>query len=260
VEILSDWFGPNGAGQLLARWGHYVAGACWIGLLYYFNFVQAPAFTRLDDHARASVLREISLPAMAWRRRSAIATIATGVLIFLFQDPYDGDYLTYLSTPRGTAVAFGSVLALIMFANVWFVIAPSQRLVAESVESSLSGRGAVPHATLAAKRLGRAERCNTLLSIPMLWFMAAAPHFADSLCHFTTQPGRDYIGSAWAIFIIIVGLVELSALGQIGGYDTLTNRVLLDSRRRAVLWGLAVWAFLWIGAFEVVFGNAPGTC
>jgi hypothetical protein len=197
---------------------------------------------------------------MWWRRWSAVATVATGVLILVFQDPYDGAYGTYLSTPRGTAVGFGSVLGLIMFGNVWLVIAPNQRLVAESAESSLSGRGAVPHVALAAKRLARAERCNTLLSIPMLWFMAAAPHFADSLCHFTTEPGRDYIGSAWAVFIITIGVIELSALGQIGGYDTVTNRILLDTRRRTVLWGLIVWAVLWIGAFEIVFGNAPGAC
>lgn len=260
MEILRDWFGPNGAGQLFARWGHYVAGAGWVGLLYYFNFVQAPAFTRLDDAARAAVLREISIPAMWWRRWAAVATVTTGLLIFWFQDPYDGTYLTYLSTPRGTAVAFGALLGLIMFGNVWLVISPNLRLVAESVESSLSGRGAVPHAGLAAKRLARAERCNTLLSIPMLWFMAAAPHFADSLCHFTTQPGRNYTGSAWAIFVITVGVIELSALGQIGGYDTVTNRILLDTRRRAVAWGVIVWGLLWIGAFEIVFGNAPGAC
>src|SRR5690606_21564627 len=126
VEILNDWTGPNGAGQLLARWAHYLAGGAWVGLLYYFNFVQVPAFGQLPDSPRADALREISTRAMRWRRWSAVATVLSGLLILGFQQPLDGDYPRYLSSPQGTAIAFGSVLALVMFANVWLVIAPNQ--------------------------------------------------------------------------------------------------------------------------------------
>jgi hypothetical protein len=257
VEILEDFFGLNGAGQLFARWGHYLAGAAWVGLLYFFNFVQAPAFANLTDTSRADALREISTRAMAFRRWCAVATVATGVLILIFQKPFDGDYLEYFSTAHGLAVAFGSVLGLVMFGNVWLVIAPNQRIVVQSADQVVTGRGAMPEAPLAAKRLARAERCNALLSVPMLWFMAVGPHFAGGIDRFTTLPGRDYIGSAWAIFIITVGVIELSALGQIGGYDSTANRILFDRGRMTLVWGVAVWAILWIGAFEIVLGAHP---
>jgi uncharacterized membrane protein len=256
VEILSDWMGPNGAGQMLARWGHYVAGAAWVGLLYYFNFVQAPAFAHFSDATRADALREIAARGMWWRRWSAVATVATGVLILFFQDPLDGDYLRYFATPQGTAIAFGSVLALVMFGNVWLVIAPNQEIVIASAQDAVSGRGPRADAPLAAKRLARAERCNTLLSVPMLWFMAVAPHFAGGVLRFATLPGRDYVGSAWVVFIILVGVIELSALGQIGGYDSTANRLLFDSTRWVLLWGVVLWALLWFGAFEAILGDA----
>jgi uncharacterized membrane protein len=256
VEIFTEWFGPNGAGQVLARWAHYLTGAAWIGLLCYFNFVQVPAFHQLTDAVRADVLREVTARAMSWRRWSALATAATGLVILLLQDPYDGDYLEYLGTARGTAVAFGSLLGLLMLGNVWLVIVRNQSIVIDSAQQALSGRGARPDAPLAAKRLARAERCNVLFSIPMLWFMGAAPHFADGAFRFTTLPGQDYIGAAWVVFIIVVGVVELSALGQIGGYDSTTNRLLFDSAGSSILGGLIMWAILWIGAFEIVLGDA----
>lgn len=256
MEIVTDWFGPNGAGQLFARWGHYLAGGAWIGLLVYFNAVQAPAFHEMTDPVRADVLRLVSTRAMSWRRWSAVATLASGILILWFQDPLDGDYLEYFATPRGTAVAFGSVLGILMFANVWLVIAPNQRTLVQSAEQRLAGRGADPEAPRAARRLARCERANALLSIPMLWFMAVAPHFADGVFRFVIRPGRDYIGSAWVVFIIIVGVVELSALGQIGGLDSSANRIMFDTPTRAAVWGVVVWAILWIGAFELVLGRA----
>ncbi len=256
MEIVTDWFGPQGAGQLFARWGHYLAGAAWIGLLVYFNAVQAAAFPVMDDPVRADVLRLISAKAMAWRCWSAAATAFTGVLILWFQDPLDGDYLEYLSSPRGTAVGFGSVLGIVMLVNVWAVIAPAEKVLVLSAEQRQAGRSATPEAPRAAKRLARCERANALFSIPMLWFMAVAPHFADGVFRFVTRPGRDDIGSAWVVFIIIVGFVELSALGQIGGYDSSANRRMLDSLSRTVVWGLVVWAILWIGAFELIMGQA----
>jgi uncharacterized membrane protein len=256
IEILTDWTGNFGAGQALARWGHYVAGAAWIGLLVYFNFVQAPAFGTMRDATRAEVLSEITRRAMQWRFWSAVATVATGVLILVFQQPMEGDYLSYFTTSRGTAIAFGSVLGIIMFANVWMVIAPNQRLVGEAAAQVAQGRPRPPGSALAAKRLARAERCNVLLAVPMLWFMAAAPHFADGAFRFQTQPGRDYLGAGWTVFIIMVGVIELSALGQIGGYDTKTNRWLFDRGRWTLLWGLGLWFVLWFGVFEFLWGSA----
>jgi uncharacterized membrane protein len=241
---------------MYARWGHYLTGAIWIGLLYYFNFVQAPAFAEMTDAVRADTLRLVSARAMAWRRWSAVATAGTGVLILVFQDPYDGDYLEYFGTPRGTAVAFGSVLALVMLANVWAVIHPCQQTVIRSAQRVAEGRARDPDAVRAAKRLARAERGNVVLGIPMLWFMAVAPHFADGITRFNYRPDRDYIGAAWVVFILALGIVELSALGQVGGYDSRANKLMFDRSSRTVIAGLVMWAFLWIGAFEIIMGQA----
>lgn len=254
MEVFTDWFGPTGAGQMFARWGHYLTGAIWVGLLWYFNFVQAPAFAAMTDTVRADTLRLVSARAMTWRRWSAAATAGTGALILFFQEPYDGDYLEYFGTPQGTAVAFGSVLGLVMLANVWFVIHPSQRVLLGSAERVVAGRAPTAEAPRAAKRLARAERCNVMLAIPMLWFMAVAPHFA--VARFNYRPDRDYIGSAWVVMILALGIVELSALGQVGGLDSKVNRVLFDRTWRTLAAGIVLWAFLWIGAFEVVMGRA----
>jgi len=88
----------------------------------------------------------------------------------------------------------------------------------------------------------------------MLWFMAVAPHFA--VARFNYRPDRDFIGAAWVVMILALGIVELSALGQVGGLDSRVNRLMFDRTWRTLATGVLLWAFLWIGAFEVVMGQA----
>ena len=255
MEIINEWMGPAGAGQMLSRWVHLLAGVAWIGLLYYFNFVQAPAFNELSGRTRNEVFVHISDRASRWVRWSALATAITGVLILYFQRSLGSGFTDYFASTRGTAVAFGVVLGLIMFANVWFVGYPSQRALVEAASGLEPGAEPDSDAAAAAHRLARIQRCNALLSIPMLWFMAVGPHFADRAFRFVTYPGRDYIGSSWVIFLVIVGVVELSALGHIGGLDSMANKVLFDDWRLTIAWGFIVWVILWIGAFEAVIGG-----
>lgn len=255
MEIITDWMGPAGAGQMLSRWVHLLAGVAWIGLLYYFNFVQAPAFSELSGRTRNEVFLHISARAAQWVRWSALATAITGVLILYFQRNLGSGFTDYFASTRGTAVAFGGVLGLLMFANVWLVGYPAQRQLVQAASEMEPGSGPVPDVDAAAHRLARIQRCNALLSIPMLWFMAVGPHFADRAFRFVTYPGRDYIGSSWVVFLVIVGVVELSALGYIGGLDSPANKAMFDDWRLTIVWGFVVWAILWIGAFEAVIGG-----
>jgi hypothetical protein len=253
MEILTDWMGPAGAGQILSRWGHYLAGVTWIGLLYYFNFVQVPAFAELSDAARSEAIRSITKRALWWFRFGALLTFLTGVLILGFQRALGSEFTDYFSTAQGTSIAFGAVLGTTMFLNVWLVIWPAQKIVIGSAESVAAGGDADPEAAAAGKRAGRASRCNTLFSIPMLFFMAATSHWVAS--RVVAVPRRDERGAAWVVFIIIVGVIELSALGQVGGYDSLTNKALFDDHRKTIAWGFILWAILYIGGFEVIIAG-----
>lgn len=253
MEILTDWMGPSGAGQMLSRWGHYLAGITWIGLLYYFNFVQVPAFAEMGDAARAEALRAITKRALWWFRFGALLTFLTGVLILGFNRALGEDFTDYFASSAGTSIAFGAVLGTIMFLNVWLVIWPAQKIVIGSAEIVAAGGDPDPAVPAAAKRAARASRCNALFSIPMLFFMGATSHWVGA--RFEFYPGRDALGTAWVIFIIMVGIIELSALGQVGGYDSGANRALFDDHRRTIAWGFVLWAILYIGGFEVVIAG-----
>ena len=108
----------------LARWAHFLAGITWIGILYYFNFVQVPAFAEMEAGARSEVLRKISFRALWWFRWGAVLTLLSGLTIIAFQENYTREYFR---SATGTAIATGAVLGIIMFSNVWLVIWPAQK-------------------------------------------------------------------------------------------------------------------------------------
>src|SRR5207247_5569831 len=113
-------------GAFLSRWAHVIAGITWIGLLYYFNFVQVPSFAEMEAGARNNAVDKLASRALWWFRWAAAATVATGISILLFQEEFtksgakaqlfSGDY--WKST-LGMSIATGILLALTMFANVW---------------------------------------------------------------------------------------------------------------------------------------------
>jgi len=158
----------------LLRWIHFMAGITWIGMLYYFNFVQTPFFgTELGGQARSAVTRGLVPNALWWFRWGAMVTFLTGWTIVI----------THIATGTGSMAYYsliltGGTLGTLMWYNVWFVIMPRQRLGIASAESVAAGKPADPAAAAAAPVSGRASRTNTLFSIPMLFFMGAARHLA----------------------------------------------------------------------------------
>src|SRR5438093_2692703 len=119
-------------GAFASRWAHVVVGITWIGLLYYFNFVQVPSFAQMDAAARNNAVDKLASRALWWFRWAAPATVLTGILILWFQQPgtdpqlFSGDYW---KTSTGMSIATGILLGLTMFGNVWLVIWPNQRKV-----------------------------------------------------------------------------------------------------------------------------------
>src|SRR3954452_19070413 len=149
------------------RWLHVLSGVMWIGLLWYFNFVQTPSMPKIPDEQKPAVSKVIAPTALFWFRWAAMATIVTGIIVATMMG-YIGKSLTLQGGYH--AIGFGMWLGAIMSFNVWFVIWPNQKKALGIVQVEPAEKAA------AAKRAGMASRINTMLSIPMLYFMVAQSH------------------------------------------------------------------------------------
>ena len=148
----------------IMRWLHVLSGIMWIGILWYFNFVQTPSMPKIPDEQKPAVSKVIAPTALFWFRWAALATVVTGLLL-AWMNGYIGQALG-LQKPF-TAIGIGMWLALIMAFNVWFIIWPNQKKVLGIVEASAEEKAA------AARLAGMTSRINTMLSIPMLFCMVA---------------------------------------------------------------------------------------
>src|SRR5438270_7044184 len=218
-------------GVILSRWAHYLAGVTWIGILYYFNFVQVPAFAQFEAGSRTEATAKLVPRALWWFRWGAMLTLLSGISILAFQDQFDGDYF---KTPSGVSIAAGILLALVMFSNVWFVIWPNQKKVIANAENVMAGRQADPAAAAAGRRGLLASRTNTLFSIPMLFFMAATSHFAP--LHVADSSGKR--GAFLGIVLFVTAILELNALGLFGT-EPGGARTYLDTHRNTIIAGFA---------------------
>ena len=154
----------------LFRYFHVISGIMWIGLLWYFNFVQVPNMSKITDEQKPAITKVIAPVALFWFRWAAFATIATG-LIVAYLNGYLHEAMTLGIGSGGgkyTAIGIGMWLGLIMAFNVWFIIWPNQKKVLGIVEASAEEK------PIAAKKALIASRTNTLLSLPMLLTMVAA--------------------------------------------------------------------------------------
>ena len=154
----------------LFRYFHVVSGIMWIGLLYYFNFVQVPNMSKITDEQKPAITKVIAPSALFWFRWAAFVTVVTG-LIVAYLNGYAHEAMTLGIGSGGgkyTAIGIGMWLGLIMAFNVWFIIWPNQKKVLGIVEASTEEKPA------AAKKALVASRTNTLLSLPMLLSMVAA--------------------------------------------------------------------------------------
>ena len=151
------------------RWLHVLSGVMWIGLLWYFNFVQIPNMGKIPDEQKPAIGKVIAPAALWWFRWAAMATIVTGLILAM----YNGYIVDALALglngggPQVTALGFGMWMGIIMWFNVWFVIWPNQKRALGMVEAEPDVKAA------SARTAMLFSRTNTMLSIPMLFAMVS---------------------------------------------------------------------------------------
>ena len=200
--------------DVLFRYAHIVFGVAWIGLLYYFNFVQTEYVKEADDGAKADVMAKLAPRALWWFRWAALFTFLTGLIM-----------LWWISSQQrfNLGIALGALMGTIMMLNVWGIIWPNQKIMIGLAEGDKAVAG--PKAALAS-------RTNTLLSLPMLYFMVASVHgFAAS-------------GGAWAsvsttaliIGLVIIVVIEANAVwGKMLGLIQSVSGVITSSIILAII-------------------------
>lgn len=182
--------------EMLLRWGHFMAGVAWIGLLYYFNFVQTEYFKEADASAKSDAIQKLVPNALWWFRWGAMFTVLTGLGIFAVR-----------GGGMSIDIYVGALLGIFMFLNVWLIIWPNQKIVIASAEQVAGGGKALPEAADALAKAGLASRTNTFFSIPMLFFMGASSHYPHS----------------FGVLALIVSVLVIVALEYNGAYPAIKN-------------------------------------
>jgi uncharacterized membrane protein len=159
----------NGLGDpvwwnMLVRWAHVVSGILWIGLLWYFNFVQIPTMPKVPAELKPGVSKFIAPEALFWFRYAALATVLFGLILAYMNAQYGIEALWTFNAPT---IAIGMWLGLIMAANVWFIIWPNQQRALGLVQADDATKAK------SARMAMLASRTNFVLSFPMLYCMVA---------------------------------------------------------------------------------------
>ena len=168
--------------MFIVRWCHIGSGVMWIGLLWYFNFVSTPTMPKIPAELKPALGKFITPAALFWFRWGAMATIVFGIVL-----AWQNNYLVQAYTldfsdgsagwpvvPKFLMIGIGMWLGTIMWFNVWFIIWPNQQK-ALNIDNKYPDL-AQPAKDASAKTAGMFSRVNTMLSIPMLFCMAAASH------------------------------------------------------------------------------------
>jgi|TARA_Y100000816_G_scaffold177677_1_gene128262 uncharacterized membrane protein len=178
--------------NVLFRWGHIVVGIAWIGLLYYFNFVQTEYVKKADPDAKKDVMTKLAPNALWWFRWAAFFTFLTGL------------YLLYVQERMiTTAITLGTLMGTIMMLNVWGIIWRNQKVVIGLKEGDAVSAGA---------KAALASRTNTLLSLPMLYFMVSSAHGGSAAYPKSYLLIDGYLSTGFWIVFIAVLLIEMNAI------------------------------------------------
>ena len=199
--------------DIVMRWGHIVFGVAWIGLLYYFNFVQTEYVKEADDSAKADVMAKLAPRALWWFRWAAMFTFLSGLLLL--------GYILHMRLSLG--ITLGALMGTIMMLNVWLIIWPNQKIVIglESGDKAAAG----PKAALAS-------RTNTLFSLPMLFFMVASGHASPMANGGVWGGAGDMAMSTVALVVslVIVAIIEANAIwGKMNGTIQSVSAVITSS-------------------------------
>ncbi len=196
----------------LFRWIHFFAGVIWIGILYYFNFVQTEFFKETDAAAKSSAISKLVPRALWWFRYGALFTFLSGLALAGF-----------LGGAINFYIMIGMLLGTIMFLNVWLVIWPAQKIVIASTDAVLAGGEADPTAAGALARAGLASRTNTLFSLPMLFFMGASSHLTGAGRLPMSMDGGVSMLAQILCVVLILGLALNGLKGKQGPMTTIVG-------------------------------------
>ena len=184
----------------LFRWIHFFAGVAWIGLLYYFNFVQTEYFKETDAAAKASAISKLVPRALWWFRWGAMITFLSGLAL-----------AGYMASAINYYIVVGMLLGTLMFLNVWLIIWPNQQTVIASNNQVIGGGEALPEAAGSLGKAGLASRTNTLFSIPMLFFMGASAHLSGvGRIPITSEGGTSLL--AIILTLVIIAALQFNAI------------------------------------------------
>lgn len=195
------------AAEFWMRYVHYIFGILWIGHLYYFNFSQTPFMGEADAATKSQIFQKLTPRTMFWFRWGAMFTFLSGWAMI-------GHKLGMgvpLNSAWGTIILSGGILGTLMFLNVWLIIWPANKLAIDNATRVAKGEQAIPGIADLMARSAVGSRTNTLFSMPMLFFMAAASHLPLAL-----SPDKSLV-PYWSTYGIIVGLIQFNAMkGKMG--------------------------------------------
>ena len=223
-------FSFSGA-EMLGRWAHYFAGVAWIGMLWYFNFVQGGWFKTTDAETKTNALKQMVPNALWWFRWGAMFTFVSGVYLLWHRASSMGMSWDVLGSSSWTVFIFvGGLMGTFMFLNVWLIIWPAQKIIIAKANGEDIGSA---DAADAAARAGVASRTNTLFSIPLLFLMGAASHLPISAV-------KTGITTALAVCCAIVVLIEFNA--------AFTPRKMgpMASVKGVITSGVVLWAVIYL--------------
>jgi len=184
----------------LFRFIHFFAGIVWIGVLYYFNFVQTEYFKETDAAAKSSAISKLVPRALWWFRYGALFTFLSGLGL-----------ASFLAAAVNFYIVVGMLLGTLMFLNVWLIIWPNQKIVIASNDQVAGGGEALPEAAGALAKAGLASRTNTLFSIPMLFFMGASAHLSG-IGSIPVSSDASASTLAMGLSLLIIAACEFNAI------------------------------------------------
>lgn len=216
----------------IARWLHVFFGIIWIGHLYYLNFVQGSFMAEADAATKSNVLTKLLPRVLWWFRWGAMWTMVTGVsMLGIYGKQYWTPEVGWTGT--GLMIMVGSLFALTMWANVWFIIWPNQKIVIASATQVAAGGAALPQAAASGAKALLASRTNTLFSIPMLFYMLSARHLGLAV---TPESNTT---AFWAVILILWALIQGNAIkGKLGPLQTVKGVITAGFTLSAVVYGI----------------------